>query len=73
MHVPLWGCNSKILGRLDDPKGVPARTATIMTGLLQTTPKVAQSMVMVLSAFPDFTVKKAPSLILLMVSSATLM
>ena len=41
------------------------RTATIMIGLLQTTPKVAQPMVMVLSLSPDFTVKKAPPLIFL--------
>src|SRR5512136_1315717 len=49
------------------------RTATIMIDLLQTTPKVAQPIVMVLSAFPDLTVKKAPSLILLILSSAMLM
>ena len=36
------------------------RTATIIIGLLQTTPKVAQPMVMVLSTSPDLTVKKAP-------------
>jgi len=72
MHVSRQDCDGKIFGRLDDPKGVPDlnRTATIMIDLLQTTPKEAQPMAMVLSAFPDFTVKKAPSLILLMLSSA---
>ena len=49
------------------------RTATIRIGFFQITPKVAQPMVMVFSASPDRTVKKAPSLILLMLSSTTCM
>lgn len=49
------------------------RTATIRIGFLQMTPNVAQPMVIVLIPVPDFTVRKAPALILFILSSAKLM